>query len=332
MKNKRFLITVVLMLVLSMILAACGRTQSGGTENENEGEVTEENKDLSLLTGGTGGTYYPLGGEIAKIVSNETDLNITAQSSGASVENMQTLADGDADLAFTQTDIANYASEGTLMFEGHAINNIQAIGALYPETIQIVTLKDSGINSVEDLKGKTVSVGAPGSGTFANAQQILEIHGISIKDDIKAQHLAFDESTEGIQDGNIDAAFITAGAPTGAVESLSALKEVKIIPITADKADELAEKYPYYAKNVIPQGTYQLDKEVETVAVLAMLVARQDLSEDMVYNITKALFDNIASIQHAKGEQISAEKALDGVGIDLHPGAKRYFDEKGISQ
>ncbi len=295
-----------------MMLTACGGKQL-----------------ISIVTGGTGGTYYPLGGAMATIISDNTDVEATAQSSGASAENMQALADGNADIAFTQTDIASYAKNGVLMFEGNKIENVQAIGTLYPETIQIVTLADSGINSIEDLKGKTVSVGAPGSGTLANAQQILEVHGMSF-DDLNAQNLAFDESTEGIQDGNIDAAFITSGTPTGSVDALGAVKGVKLIPIEQEKINSLIAKYPYYAKEVVSKGTYGLTEDVSSVAVLAMLVVSTELNEDTVYDITKAIFENTDKISHAKGKLITAESALDGVGIDLHPGAVKYFTEKGI--
>jgi hypothetical protein len=311
---KKFAILSVA-LVLGLIFAISG--------------CNKANKQLSLLTGGTGGTYYPLGGEIAKVINKAADLNITAQTSGASVENMQTLQKGDADLAFTQTDIASYAVNGELMFNKGKVTKVKAIGTLYPETIQIVTLQGSGINSVEDLKGKTVSVGAPGSGTEANAKQILEVYGMTF-DDIDAKHLDFDESTSGIQDGNIDAAFITSGAPTGAVEALSAEKQVNIVPIPEDKVKELQAKYPYYATDVIKSGTYGLSQDVPTTAVKAMLVASSDLDEDTVYNITKALFENVDKLTNAKKSYISAENALDGVGIDLHPGAKKYFKEKGL--
>lgn len=322
MTKKRIFSLFVALLSISMVLGACGSSGGDGAG----GSPT----DLSLLTGGTGGTYFPLGGEIATSIQDNTDIeSANAQSSGASVENMQTLQAGDADIAFTQTDIAAYATKGELMFEDGKVDNVQAIGTLYPETIQVVTLKESGITSIEDLKGKKVSVGAPGSGTYANAEQVLEVHGITM-DDIDAQHLAFDESTEGIQDGNIDAAFITSGTPTGAVEGLSAVKPVNILPIEQDMIDKLIEKYPYYAKDTIKSGTYGLEEDTTTVAVLAMLVARSDLDEEYVYNITKAIFDNADKITHAKGEFITADSALNGVGIDLHPGAKKYFDEKGI--
>ncbi len=320
MKKRSLLISLVLLLALAMLVSACGNGGSASSTN------------LSIVTGGTGGTYYPLGGQMANIINNHTSFKATAQSSGASVENMKNLNSGEVQIAFTQTDIAAYATSGTLMFaEGGALTDIKGIGTLYPETIQIVTLASSGIKSVDELRGKNVSVGAPGSGTYANAEQILAIHGITM-DDIKAQHLSFDESTDGLQDGNIDAAFITAGTPTGAVDGLSAVKQVNILPIADDKIAELIAKHPYYAEDVIEAGTYGLASDVKTVAVMAMLTANSKLSEDTVYQVTKAIFENTAQIGHAKGAFIKAETALEGMGIELHPGAAKYFKEKGLSK
>lgn len=331
MKKKSTIFSVMLVLLLSMLLAACGGgSEETGGSSENGGDNTEEKpKFLSILTGGTGGTYFPLGGSFANIISDETGIETNAETTGASAENMQFIKDDKGEIAFSQTDIASYASEGKVMFEGNKIDNIQAIGTLYPETIQIVTTEKSGIKSVEDLKGKNVSVGAPGSGTAANAEQILEVHGMSF-DDIKKKDLSFDESTSGIQDGSIDAAFVTAGTPTGAVESLAATEKVIIVPIEADKAEELISKYPYYSQDEVPSGVYKLKEAVPTVAVQAMLVVQSDLSEDLVYDITKAIFENLDQVTHAKGKLIKPENALKGVGIEVHPGAQKYFDEKGI--
>lgn len=328
MKKRKFLMFSAMMLVLSMVLAACG----GGDSDEkasDKGKTEEKPKYMSILTGGTGGTYFPLGGSFAKIVSDATGVSTNAETTGASAENMQSIKDGKGEIAFTQTDIASYATEGKLMFDGNKIDNIKAIGTLYPETIQIVTTEKSGIKSVEDLKGKKVSIGAPGSGTAANAEQILEVYGLSL-DDIEKQDLSFDESVNGIKDGNIDAAFVTAGTPTAAVEELSATEKVVIVPVEADKAEELIKKYPYYAKEAVPSGTYKLDSDVPTVAVLAMLVVKADLSNEMVYDITKSIFENLDQVTHAKAKQIKAENALNGVGIEVHPGAQKYYDEKGI--
>ncbi|OMP66943.1 TAXI family TRAP transporter solute-binding subunit [Domibacillus epiphyticus] len=333
MKKIRLSTLVVMIFMLVMVMAACGNSTkdgSAGTANEDEGNGGKS-KDLSLLTGGTGGTYYPLGGQIANIISDKTEMNITPQTSGASAENMETLRAGEAEIAFSQTDIGAYALEGKEMFEGEPINNIQAIGSLYPETIQLVTTAKSGITSVEDLKGKKVSVGAPGSGAYINAMQVLEIHGLSTED-IEAQNLSFDESTDGIQAGNIDAAFITAGTPTGAVEALSAQNEVVIVPIADDKIQSLVEKYPYYAEDTVPSGTYKIKSDVKTVAVKAMLVVTSDLEENLVYEMTKALYENTDQITHAKGEFITPETSLEGLGdMELHPGAAKYFKEKGLS-
>ena len=320
-----------------LILAACGGDEeeptdsTGTTDTSTEGEDTAtEAPDygvefLSVLTGGTQGTYYPLGGTFAELINNETGVTTTAEVSQASAANMIALQNGEGQVAFVQTDIAYYATEGIEMFE-EPIDTVVALGALYPETVQLVTLADSGIESFEDLKGKKVSVGAPGSGTYANAEQLLEIHGLTM-DDIEAQNLDFGESTDSIQSGQIDAAFITAGYPTSAVEALNATNPVNIIPVTAEKAEELIAKYPYYAVDTIPTGTYGLAEEVPAVSVLAMLAVKKDLSEDLVYAMTKAIYDNTDKIAHAKGEFIKAETGLDGIGIEVHPGAQKYFDE-----
>lgn len=307
-KNKLLLFVVSAFI---LVLAACG---------------DDEVEFVSILTGGTQGTYYPLGGTFADLITTDTGVKATAEVSQASAANMTALDAGDGEVAFVQTDIAYYATQGTLMFEGQKLDSIVALGALYPETIQLVVLKDSGIKTYEDLKGKKVSVGAPGSGTFANAEQLLEIHGLTM-DDIKAQNLDFGESTDGLQTGQIDAAFITAGYPTGAVEALNATNGVYIIPVEAAKADELIAKYPYYAVDKIPSGTYGLESDIPAVSVGAMLAVKKDLSEDLVYEMTKAIYDNTDKISHAKGAFIKAETGLDGIGIDVHPGAQKYFDE-----
>ena len=334
MKKNKFLLFMVLSLFV-LVLAACGGDEDESTDSttdtSTDGEDTATEtpdygvKFLSVLTGGTQGTYYALGGTFADLISTETGVKTTAEVSQASAANMTALQNGDGEVAFVQTDIAFYATEGSEMFK-EPIDTISALGALYPETVQLVTLADSGIKSYEDLKGKKVSVGAPGSGTYANAEQLLEIHGLTM-DDIEAQNLDFGESADSIQSGQIDAAFITAGYPTGAVEALNATKVVSIVPVSAEKAEELIAKYPYYAVDTIPAGTYGLAEDVPAVSVLAMLAVNKDLSEDLVYAMAKAIYSNTDKISHAKGALIKAETALDGIGIEIHPGAQKYFDE-----
>jgi len=321
MKKNLVRFTAILSVLALFVLAACGSDSSSGKG--------EKPKFLSILTGGTTGTYYPLGGMFAQLIEKETGIKTSAEASQASAANMTGLKEDKAEIAFVQTDIAYYATNGELMFEGDKIDMISALGALYPETVQLVTTAKSGIKTFDDLKGKKVSVGAPGSGTYANAEQLLEIHGLSM-DDIKPQNLDFGESQESIQSGLIDAAFITAGTPTAAVETLNATTEVVIVPVEDAKADELIKKYPYYAKEVVPAGTYGLKDDVPTVSVGAMLVVKNDLSEDVVYEMTKAIYEGAGSLTHPKGKFIKAETGLDGIGIPVHPGAKKYFDEKGV--
>ncbi|MCM3390019.1 TAXI family TRAP transporter solute-binding subunit [Ureibacillus chungkukjangi] len=322
MKKNNYLLMTVLGLLL-LVLAACG----GDEATDGNSEETKSNDFLSLATGGTQGTYYALGGTFADLISDETGIKTTAEVSQASAANANALKAGDAEIAFLQTDIAYYAKNGELMFEGQAVEDLVAIGGLYPETIHLVTTSKSGITSFDDLKGKKVSVGAPGSGTYANAEQLLEVHGLTM-DDIQAQNLDFGESTDGLNTGQIDAAFITAGYPTAAVEALGATADVVIVPVEADKAEALIEKYPYYAVDTIPSGTYGLTSEVPTVSVLAMIAVKSDLSEDVAYGIAKAIYGNAGEISHPKGEFIKTETALDGIGIDVHPGAQKYFDEQ----
>ncbi|WP_191562204.1 TAXI family TRAP transporter solute-binding subunit [Metabacillus idriensis] len=322
---------VVMMLVLAMIISACGEKEATTGSGGGSGDSGDSKpKTLRILTGGTGGTYYPLGGSFGDIISDKTDYKATVQSSGASVENMQTLKSGDAEIAFSQTDIATYALNGESMFKDNKIDNVLGLGTLYNETVQLITTEKSGIKSVEDLKGKKVSVGAIGSGAYLNATQVLEVHGLTVED-IQAQNLSFDESTEGIQGGSIDAAFVTAGTPTAAVETLSAQNDVVVVPLEADKVKELIEKYPFYSEDVVPSGTYKIGEDVNTVAVKAMLVVQDELAEDLVYDITKSIFENTDKIAHAKGKLIKAETALEGIGdLKLHPGAEKYFKEKGV--
>ena len=312
MKKNKLLLSIVSLFIL--ILAACG-------------DDSADYEYLSLVTGGQQGTYFALGGSFAEFISEETGIKTTAEVSNASSANVTALQDGNAEIAFVQSDIAYYAKNGEQMFKDKAVKDLMAVGGLYPETVQLVTTKDSGIKSFADLKGKKVSVGAPGSGTLANAEQLLEIHGLKLND-IQAQNLDFGESTDGLSSGQIDAAFITSGYPTGAVESLNATTGVVIVPVEPAKADELIKKYPYYKKDVITKGTYGLTADVPAVSVLAMIVVNKDLPEDIVYGITKAIYTNTDKISHARGANIKIETALDGVGIDVHKGAKKFFDEQ----
>lgn len=325
------ILTFVTSLSLAFTLVACGSGSTDNSGGEEQGSETNLPSQLVVATGGTSGVYYPLGGGIAQIISDNTDVNASAQVTGGSVENMRFIGSGDAEIAFVQNDIADYAKNGLLMFEGSQVENLQGIATLYNESVQIVVREDSDIESVSDLKGKAVSVGAPGSGVEANASQILEVYGLSFED-LKTTHLSFGDSVQQIQDGSLEAAFLTAGAPTSAVTELSATSGVKIIQIDEDKIEELISKHSFYVKDTIPAETYPGVGEVSTVAVKAMLVVSSDLPEEFVYDVTKAIFENkthLAAI-NTRAESISIESALEGMSIDLHPGAQKFFEEQGL--
>jgi uncharacterized protein len=286
---------------------------------------------LNIATGGTAGTYFPLGGAMAEIINkNVADVNATAVTSGASVANINMLATDEVQMAFVQNDIAYYAFNGVEMFKDKQQKNIRAVATLYNETIQIVTLASSGIRSLADMKGKRISVGAAGSGAEVNARQVLEAAGLTYKD-ITPQYLSFAEGANGLRDGNTDVAFLTAGAPTAAVRDVAAQKDIVIIPVSKDIADRLIAKYPFYVRVKVPKDTYSKQTaDVDTVTVKSILVASASLDEAVVYNATKAIFSNLDRLvqAHAQGKNIQRATALEGLPIPVHPGAERFFKEK----
>lgn len=294
--------------------------------------VTAQQQFVSIATGGTAGTYYPLGGALGEIYNQHVaGVNASVQATGASVANVNMLAQGQVELALIQNDIAYYAAHAEEMFQS-PIPALQGIATLYPEVIQIVARADAGIDSVEDLKGLRVAVGDAGSGTEANARQILGAAGITY-DDISVRYLSFAEASSNLRDGHIDAAFVTAGLPTAAIQDIAAQREITLVPVSDELVAQLRADYPFYTQVVVPGGTYRgIDADVQTVAVKAMLAVRADLSEDLVYNLTKAMFENLPRLAqaHARGADVSLETAQDGMSIPVHPGAARYYAEAGF--
>lgn len=286
---------------------------------------------INIGTGGTAGTYYPLGGAFAEIWNTQIKgVNATAESTGASVANVNMMQKGDIEVAIIQNDVASYAEKGIELFE-KKVDTIRGMACLYSEPLQCITT-DPNIKSIADLKGKNVAVGAIGSGTNANVNQVLEAAGIG-KNDYKAQYLSFAEAANGLRDGQVDAAFIVAGVPTSAVVDLATQKNVRVVPIDGDLAKALKEKYSYYTDFPIVGGTYSTQKEdVMTLTVKSMLIVSSKVSDDMVYNMLKTMYDGTDRIKaaHSVGAFILPETALEGMSIELHPGAKKYFDEKGI--
>ena len=287
---------------------------------------------LGLATGGTAGTYYALGGDIASLwMAKIPDLDVTAQTTGGSKDNILKINGGEAELGTVQNDVMAYAYAGDKdFFDGQVVDSFVAIGALYPELVQLGVGADSDIKTVADLKGKSVSIGAIGSGVYFNAVQVLEMAGLTL-DDIKPQYLSFAESSDSYQNGQIDAFFITAGLPNTAIVEADTKRPVRLLGLDDAQMESLMSKYAYYTPVTVPAGTYTGVTEDTTVpAVSAVLICAKSLSDDLVYNLTKTLYDDTAELSHAKKAEISAENAVKGIPVPFHPGAEKYFKEKGL--
>lgn len=328
MKNRKLLIVLTALLAASLVMVGCSSSSTSG-DSESQTPATGPTY-VTIVTGGSSGPYFALGGAIANLLNTKLEgVNATVQSTGASAVNATLLGTKKAEIAFAMNDVISYAYTGTELFkEKGKIENLRGIAALYPNFVQVITLEDKNINSIEDLKGKRVGVGAPGSGTEVNARQILKTHGITY-DDIEEDFLSYAESVEQLKNGAIDAAFLTSGLPNSTILDLCTTHDVKVIPIRPEMVDKLAQKYPFYTSVPIPAGTYDNKEDVDTAAVTTLLVTREDLGEDLIYNITKVVFENLQVLRdtHSAAKHIDINKIEKGMPIPLHPGAKKYFDE-----
>ena len=313
----RKIISMVLVLALVFALVSCGGT--AGTK-------------MTMGTGGTAGTYYGYGGVLGQYIKNNAGINVTVVSTDGSKANIQGIDAGNYQLGTVQSDVMAYAWEGTRSFEEEGkIGSFRVVAGLYAEAVQLITM-DPEIKSVADLKGKSVSIGAPGSGVYFNAIDVLTAAGLK-ETDIKAQYQSFADSADALKDGKIDAAFIVAGAPTPAITELCTTNDAYLVPIDGTVADKLMAECPFYTVYEIPAGTYEGQTEtIKTVTVKATLIVSADATEDDVYKLTAAIFDNIDAItaENAKGAELSIENATSGMTAPFHPGAAKYFAEKGV--
>ncbi len=317
------ILAIALILCMALSLAACNQATTAGQDYTN----------MTMGTGGTAGTYYAYGGILGSQIKAETGINVKVVSTDGSKANILGVEEGDYQLATVQSDVMAYAWEGTRSFEKEGkLESFRVIGGLYGEAVQLLTM-DKNIKTVADLKGKKVSIGAAGSGVYFNAIDVLGAAGLK-ESDIDPQYQSFADSADALKDGKIDAAFIVAGAPTPAIQELCATADAYLIPIDGDVAEKLMDASPYYTTYDIPAGTYDGQSEdVKTVTVKATLIVTADASEDSVYNVTKAIFDNIETVTkaHAKGAELSLENATEGMTVPFHAGAAKYFKEKGIN-
>ncbi|MDO4622342.1 MAG: TAXI family TRAP transporter solute-binding subunit [Eubacteriales bacterium] len=316
-RTKRFSGVLLAVVLLVSMLSGCGSNSSR----------------MMFGTGGTAGTYYAYGGILAQYMKNYADVRVTAVSTGGSKVNIQSIQDGDYQLGFAQTDVLTYGWNGMRAFENDgATHDFRVLGCLYAETVQLFTMNPN-IKSVADLKGKSVSVGAAGSGVYFNALDVLEGAGLSLND-IKPQYQSFEDSKESLKDGKIDAAFIVAGAPTTAITELATTNGVYLINIDGELRDKIIESSPYYSPLEIPAGTYPGQEEpVSTITVEATLIISANVDEETAYKLTAAIFDHTEEIavENAKGNELSLETATRISTVPYHKGAARYYEEHGIT-
>jgi len=313
---KKRIIAFLLVAVMAFALVSCG----GGTA-------------MTMGTGGTTGTYYAFGGVLGQYIKNNAGIDVNVVSTDGSKANIQGIDAGDYQLGTVQSDVMAYAWNGTNSFATDgAVKTFRVVGGLYAEAVQLITM-DPAIKSVADLKGKSVSIGAPGSGVYFNAIDVLAAAGMT-ESDIKAQYQSFGDSTEALKDGRIDAAFIVAGAPTPAITELATTTDAYLVPIDGEIAEAIMASCPYYTEYIIPAETYPgQETDVKTVTVKATLIVSADADENDVYELTKAIFDNADAIgaENAKGKELSLENATSGMTAPFHKGAAKYFEEKGFT-
>jgi uncharacterized protein len=309
------------LLALTLAVAAAGSVQA--------------QQFFRIGTGGTAGTYYPVGGAIANAVSQPGKIIVTAQASNGSVANVTGISGGQMESGFSQADVATWAQTGTGMYEGKpSVAGLRLIANLYPESVHVVVKKGAGIKSVADLKGKRVALDEPGSGTLVNARAILAAYGLK-EADIKPEYIKPNQAGDKMKDGSLDAFFFTGGAPAGAIAELaSAGSGIDILPIDGAAADALRKASPFFSPDTIAADTYKGVGQVQTLSVGAQWVTGDKADAATVYEITKALFSEAAQKQlaagHAKGKFITKENAVKGAGIPFHPGAEKFYKEAGL--
>ena len=343
MKRKRILAVLTAAMLAVVCLAACGESSASSAASEaaapaesaaeSTADASGPSANLTMGTGGESGTYYAFGGVLANYIGQKTNVKINVVSSGGSAANISDIvANKTVELATVQSDVMTYAYNGTNSFaESGAMSDFRVLGGLYAETVQIVTCNPD-IKSVADLKGKSVCVGDVGSGTYFNTVDILAAYDMTI-DDVKPVYQSFGDSTDSLKNGKIDAALLTAGAPTTAVVDLATSNSVYLVSIDDEHMEKLLEACPWYASYTIPAGTYKgFDEDAVTVTVKATLICSASLDDDVAYAIVSMIYDNAEAIAelHSKGAELSLEFATEGIAVPFAKGAAQYFAEHGI--
>ncbi|MBG6189599.1 TRAP transporter TAXI family solute receptor [Arthrobacter sp. CAN_A212] len=329
--RRRVRLAAAALTIPALFLSACGSPDtSGGGSGGGDASGGADGGTLSIATGGTGGVYYPLGGGFATMIRDNIEgYDATVQETNASVDNMLLIENGAAQLAFAVGDVVSDAVEGVNDFDGNAIE-ICSLGNTYNNFMQAVTVDGTGIEGVADMEGKVVSVGAPGSATEVAALRILEAAGIDPESGFERRQLGAAETVAALRDGTIDAGFWSGGLPTGALIDLASDGDMSLLNI-GEYAEQLATEYgEYYVEEEIPADTYEGQTEaVSAIASPNILVASPTMDEELQYNITAAIFDNVEALTqvHPAAVELDAATAGDIAYVDTCPGAQRYFDE-----
>ena len=319
----------------ALTLAGCGQAgggSPGGTAAEGKAGCAAPagGGRLSVATGNTTGVYYILGGGIAKVLTDKVEgTEATAEATNASAENIRLVCAGDSDIGFSLADTATDAVKGEAGFAGQP-QSVKALARIYSNFTQVLVRKDAGITSLADLKGKRVSTGSPNSGTEVIALRLLEVNGLAPAD-VKQLRLGLPESVQGMKDGAIDALIWSGGLPTGGITDLvtSAGKDVTMLPLDAELPKMVEQFGEAYTEGSIPAATYGLPDDVASIAVPNLLVVSDAMPDDTAFEVTKAIFENLDDLVavHPEAKNIKADSATDTGEVELHPGAKRYFDE-----
>ncbi|TVP69266.1 MAG: TAXI family TRAP transporter solute-binding subunit [Rhodobacteraceae bacterium] len=289
-------------------------------------------QQLSIATGGTGGVYFPFGGGLAEVINTHVDgATASAEVTGASVENVALISRGDSDIALALADTVYQAFHGEGAFEGRQVGELRALASIYPNAVQIVTLADSGITSLEDLRGQRVSVGAPGSGTEVSAQTLLAANGITY-DDFSPERLNFNETADALRDGDIVAGFWSVGPPTSSIMNLATTRAIRIIGLSDEEIAAAIEAEPTFAPYTLRAGLYDgMQEPVPTISTPNVLIVHADMDDDLAFNVTKAMFENVDELIaiHPAANDTTVEFTIASTPIPFHPGALRYLEEVG---
>ena len=334
---KKFL-ALMMMIVMALTVAACGGGGDKKADNKAAaGKVDRSKEFITVLTGPTSGIYFPIGGAFSKVVG-EMGYKTAATATGATAENINAILTGKGEMAIAMSDSVIQAVEAFGAYQGKPkAENLRAMMGLWPNVCQIVTTKDSGITKFTDLKGKRVGVGAPNSGVELNARMMFEAHGMTYKD-AKVDYLSYGEAIDQIKNGQCDVAFVTSGLGNATIKELGTAKEIVFVPVEGEALKRLTAKYPFYVEWKIPKETYGTKVDTTTAAVMNIMLVSKNLSDDVVYDLLTGIYsqkglETIGASHATAKREIKPETALRGIkgtSVKLHPGAEKYYKEKGM--